>query len=332
MEILFVAVALLFVSVLLILVLLVVAGISAIFGAGFQTVFVNGLCVLLIPPVLILYGYLFGRNSLTVNRLEIPADSVPAAFDGYRIVQISDMHLRSFRDRPKVLSKIIDRVNAENPDLIVFSGDLVTTHPDEIRPFVNDLKRLKANNGIVSVMGNHDYCPYNNWTSDSQQAATDKVRESELRMGWTLLDNSNISIVRRSPESHSYDTMSVIGVENISAMKQFESHGDLKQAMSGAEGQFKILVSHDPTHWRAEVLGKTDVGLMLSGHTHNAQLRLLGLEPSRLVFNENSGLYTEDTVNGRQYLYVNDGLGTTLFPARIGVKAEITVFTLRHTE
>ncbi len=232
-----------------------------------------------------------------------------------------------------MLSKIIDRVNAENPDLIVFSGDLVTTHPDEIRPFVNELKRLKANDGIVSVMGNHDYCPYNSWTSDSQQqAATDKVRESERRIGWNLLDNSNISLVRRSPDGNSDDILSVIGVENISAMKQFESHGDLKKAMSGAEGQFKILVSHDPTHWRVEVLGKTDIGLMLSGHTHNAQLRLLGLEPSRLVFKENSGLYTEDTVNGRQYLYVNNGLGTTLFPARIGVKAEITVFTLRHAE
>lgn len=170
-------------------------------------------------------------------------------------------------------------------------------------------------------------------TSDSQQqAATDKVRESERRIGWNLLDNSNISLVRRSPDGNSDDILSVIGVENISAMKQFESHGDLKKAMSGAEGQFKILVSHDPTHWRVEVLGKTDIGLMLSGHTHNAQLRLLGLEPSRLVFKENSGLYTEDTVNGRQYLYVNNGLGTGWFPARIGVKAEITVFTLRHAE
>ena len=113
-------------------------------------------------------------------------------------------------------------------------------------------------------------------------------------------------------------------------MPQFESHGDLDRAMEGARGAFKILLSHDPTHWRAAVLGRTDISLMLSGHTHNAQLRILGLEPSRLVFKENSGLYTEETACGVQQLYVNDGLGTTLFPARIGVSAEITVFTLVH--
>jgi hypothetical protein len=333
MEILFVAIALVFVSVIILLILLLVAGISSAFGAGFQTVFVNGLWVLLLPPVIVLAGYLFGRNSLAVNHIEVGSESVPPAFDGYRIVQISDMHLRSFRDRPEVLLKIIGRINAENPDLIVFSGDLVTTHPDEILPFVDMLGRLQAEDGVVSVMGNHDYCPYNKWESDTERmAAIDTVRCRERRLGWNLLDNAHIDLVRTDLSGRSRDTISVIGVENISAMKQFETHGDLWKAAEGAGGSFKILVSHDPTHWRAEVLGKTDIGLTLSGHTHNAQLRLLGLEPSRLVFKENSGLYTEETAFGRQMLYVNDGLGTTLFPARIGVKAEITVFVLRHIQ
>lgn len=333
MEILFVAIALVFVSVIILLILLLVAGISSAFGAGFQTVFVNGLWVLLLPPVIVLAGYLFGRNSLAVNHIEVGSESVPPAFDGYRIVQISDMHLRSFRDRPEVLLKIIGRINAENPDLIVFSGDLVTTHPDEILPFVDMLGQLKAEDGVVSVMGNHDYCPYNKWESDTERmAAIDTVRCRERRLGWNLLDNAHIDLVRTDLSGRSRDTISVIGVENISAMKQFETHGDLWKAAEGAGGSFKILVSHDPTHWRAEVLGKTDIGLTLSGHTHNAQLRLLGLEPSRLVFKENSGLYTEETAFGRQMLYVNDGLGTTLFPARIGVKAEITVFVLRHIQ
>lgn len=333
MEILFVAIALVFVSVIILLILLLVAGISSAFGAGFQTVFVNGLWVLLLPPVIVLAGYLFGRNSLAVNHIEVGSESVPPAFDGYRIVQISDMHLRSFRDRPEVLLKIIGRINAENPDLIVFSGDLVTTHPDEILPFVDMLGRLQAEDGVVSVMGNHDYCPYNKWESDTERmTAIDTVRCRERRLGWNLLDNAHIDLVRTDLSGRSRDTISVIGVENISAMKQFETHGDLWKAAEGAGGSFKILVSHDPTHWRAEVLGKTDIGLTLSGHTHNAQLRLLGLEPSRLVFKENSGLYTEETAFGRQMLYVNDGLGTTLFPARIGVKAEITVFVLRHIQ
>ena len=323
MEILFVAIALVFVSVIILLILLLVAGISSAFGAGFQTVFVNGLWVLLLPPVIVLAGYLFGRNSLAVNHIEVGSESVPPAFDGYRIVQISDMHLRSFRDRPEVLLKIIGRINAENPDLIVFSGDLVTTHPDEILPFVDMLGRLQAEDGVVSVMGNHDYCPYNKWESDTERmAAIDTVRCRERRLGWNLLDNAHIDLVRTDLSGRSRDTISVIGVENISAMKQFETHGDLGKAAEGAGGSFKILVSHDPTHWRAEVLGKTDIGLTLSGHTHNAQLRLL----------ENSGLYTEETAFGRQMLYVNDGLGTTLFPARIGVKAEITVFVLRHIQ
>ena len=155
MEILFVAIALVFVSVIILLILLLVAGISSAFGTGFQTVFVNGLWVLLLPPVIVLAGYLFGRNSLAVNHIEVGSESVPPAFDGYRIVQISDMHLRSFRDRPEVLLKIIGRVNAENPDLIVFSGDLVTTHPDEILPFMDMLGQLEAEDGVVSVMGNH---------------------------------------------------------------------------------------------------------------------------------------------------------------------------------
>ena len=158
------------------------------------------------------------------------------------------------------------------------------------------------------------------------------MRSRERRLGWNLLDNAHIDLVRTDLSGRSRDTISVIGVENISAMKQFETHGDLGKAAEGAGGGFKILVSHDPTHWRAEVLGWTDIGLTLSGHTHNAQLRLFGLEPSRLVFKENSGLYTEETASGRQMLYVNDGLGTTLFPARIGVKAEITVFVLRHIQ
>ena len=189
------------------------------------------------------------------------------------------------------------------------------------------LGRLQAEDGVVSVMGNHDYCPYNDWSSEQEMLdAVDTVRARERRLGWKLLDDAHIDIARQG--TGKTDTISVIGVENISAMRQFATHGDLQTAMAGADGDFRILLSHDPTHWRDGVLGKTDMDLMLSGHTHNAQCRIFGFEPSHLVFRENSGLYSEETAYGRQYLYVNDGLGETMFPARIGVPPEITVITL----
>ena len=161
-------------------------------------------------------------------------------------------------------------------------------------------------------------------------AAVAEVRRQEKALGWRLLDNGHLELVRSGAGEN--DTISVIGVENVSAMPRFESYGDLSGAMQGAGGEFKILLSHDPTYWRAGVLGRTDIDLTLSGHTHNAQFSFLGFEPSRLVFSENSGLYMEKVVSGIQYLYINDGLGETIFPARIGVPPEITVITLRSPE
>ena len=325
MEFIFVLTVLGFVSLATVFLLLIVAGVAAAFGVSFGTVFLNGLWALAIPPAVILYGWLIGRNQVAVNHVEIVSEHVPASFDGYRIVHISDMHLRSFKSRGKALEKIVDRVNAENPDLIAFTGDLVTTHPLEISPHADVLGRFRAKDGVVSVMGNHDYCPYNDWDSDAaREKAVEEVRRCERDLGWILLDNSHADIIRSNTVS-GQDTLSVVGVENISAMPQFETHGNLAEAMEGAGGDFKVLLSHDPTHWRAGVLGKTDIDLMLAGHTHNAQCRILGLEPSRLVFRENSGLYSSEDISGCQYLYVNDGLGETMFPARIGVPPEITV-------
>ena len=311
MEFIFVLTVLGFVSLAIVIILAVAAGIAAIFGVSFGTVFLNGLWVLVIPPAVILYGWLIGRNQVTVNYIEIASEHLPASFDGYRIVHISDMHLRSFKSRDRALERIIDRINAEDPDLIAFTGE----------------GRLHAEDGVVSVMGNHDYCPYNDWSSEQEMLeAVDTVRARERRLGWKLLDDAHIDIARQG--TGKTDTISVIGVENISAMRQFATHGDLQKAMAGADGDFRILLSHDPTHWKAGVLGQKDIDLMLSGHTHNAQCRIFGFEPSHLVFRENSGLYSEETAYGRQYLYVNDGLGETMFPARIGVPPEITVITL----
>ena len=323
-EAIFVLVLLGIVSLIMMVVVAAVAGVAALCGASFPPVFLNGLWSLLLPPLFILYGWLYGRDRVVVNRVEIPSAGLPDAFDGYRIVHISDLHLRSFRGRDEVLRRIVDMVNAEHPDIIVFTGDLVTETPEEIPHFTGELSRMRAADGVLSVMGNHDYCPYNDWNSmEERMAAVAQVRESEKGLGWNLLDDD--SFVVRRPSAAGEDSIAVIGVENISAMKQFETHGDLGKAMKGTGNCFKILLSHDPTHWRHEVTGKTDIALTMSGHTHNAQFSFMGLEPSRLVFRENSGLYRD----GEQYLYVNDGLGETMFPARIGVPAEITVLTLR---
>lgn len=324
MEIIFVLAALLLSSIVILILLLLAAGLACIFGASFALVFRRGLWLLMLPPLCILYGWLAGRERFVVKETDIVSAEVPEGFDGFRMVQISDLHLRSFRGRQKSLERVVDKINAQRPDIVVFTGDLVTSHPDEIVPLAEILGRIAA--PVYSVMGNHDYCPYNRWDSAEEQAeAVREVREWEVRLGWMLLDDRNVTLERGG------DEISLIGVQNISLMRQFASHGNLAKAMRGADADFKILLSHDPTFWRSGVLGATDIDLTLSGHTHNAQLKLLGWQPSRLMFRENSGLCREETSSGLlQYLYVNDGLGETMFPARIGVPGEISVICLRR--
>lgn len=327
MEAVFVLVALLFSSLVILLAVLLVSALACVFRASFAMVFRYGLWLLVLPPLCILYGWLIGRERCVVKEVEIASPELPAAFDGYRIVQISDLHLRSFQGRPRSLERMLSKIGELNPDVVMFSGDLVTSSPDEIAPLAEILCGISAPDGVYSVMGNHDYCPYNRWESASEQAAAIAgVRRWERELGWRLLDNENVKLCRCGSE------ISLIGVENISVMPQFPSRGDLGRALEGADTDFKILLSHDPTFWRQGVLGATGIDLTLSGHTHNAQLKLFGWEPSRLFFKENSGLYSERTDVGVQYLYVNDGLGETMFPARIGVPAEITLLTLRRRE
>ena len=324
----FVTVSVILTALVAVLVLVALAaGILSLFGCRFRRVFVRGLWFLLLPVLLFFYGMLVERNIYKVSDVEVSSPGVPFGFDGYRIVQISDLHLRSFQGRPRSLERMLSKIGELNPDVVMFSGDLVTSSPDEIAPLAEILRGISAPDGVYSVMGNHDYCPYNRWESASEQAAAIAgVRRWERELGWRLLDNENAKLCRGGSE------ISLIGVENISAMPQFPSRGDLGRALEGADSDFKVLLSHDPSFWRQGVLGATDIDLTLSGHTHNAQLKLFGWEPIRLFFKENSGLYSERTDVGVQCLYVNDGLGETMFPARIGVPAEITLLTLRRRE
>lgn len=268
------------------------------------------------------YGYFIGRFKLDVNHLEFPHHEVAASFDGYRIVHISDFHLSTFQDSPQQLQRFVDSVNAQQPDLICFTGDLVSLGISEAAPCTETLKKLKAKDGVVSVLGNHDFFIYSkelkDWEARMERVEELSQYEREV-LGWHLLRNENLLITRGN------DTLSVLGVDNQACKEQgFKTvaYGDLAQAMAHTSG-FRLLLSHDPSHWRCEVVGKEDIPLTLSGHTHDAQLKFFGWSPASLMFKEHAGLYTE----GNQSLYVNVGLGCT-FPIRVGANAEITVIEL----
>ena len=266
----------------------------------------------------LLFGGIYGKEHFQVKEVSIQSADVPQGFDGYRIVQLSDIHAGSWTGNPEGLQKAVDKINALHPDLIVFTGDLVNNLATELDEFIPVLSQLKAKDGVYSVLGNHDYSLYIHWEDkNDQQANLDSLKSKEAAMGWTLLNNSHVKLY------HNNDSIALIGVEN-SGNPPFPNYGDLKGAMQGTDGMFKILLSHDPTHWRREVLPQTDIQLMLAGHTHAMQTKLFGFSPSRFVYPEHDGLYKE---NG-QMLYVNIGLGYLMFPMRLGAWPEITLLTL----
>lgn len=270
------------------------------------------------------YGYCFGRWNLRVREVEYHNDSLPTAFHGFRIVHISDLHLCTFDDRPEKLQKFVDAVNAQHPDLICFTGDLVTIGKEEAQPYTKVLGSLSVRHGVVSVFGNHDFLIYNRAYAGEEEriAAVEELAQYQREeLGWALLRDSS-KVITASDGS----TLTVVGVDNKNCTGQgFRTinSGDLSKAMEGVSG-FSILLSHDPGHWDAEVLAQTDIPLTLSGHTHAAQFSLFGWNPSSWMFRRSYGRYDEQG----QTIYVNPGLGCTL-PFRIGANPEITVITLK---
>lgn len=293
--------------------------VSLLTGVGFRRAFLWGLLALALPPLFMLYGALVGRNLFEVKEVEIASDNLPESFDGYRIVHISDIHARSFMGRESQLEKAVDIINALNPDMIAFTGDLITLSPDELDTVAPILDDLRAADGIISVLGNHDYGIYSDASPEVTAAYLDTLIGRERAMGWNLLLNENVTVSRGT------GSIAIIGVENTSPSKRFPSKGELHKASEGTEGMFRIVLSHDPMHWESEILGK-DYPLTLSGHTHAMQLSLLGWTPSSLMFRQSCGAYSE----GAQHLYVNIGLGETIVPCRIGARPEITLLTLRR--
>ena len=247
---------------------------------------------------------------------------LPQSFKGYKIVHISDFHLSAFENHPEKVQRLVDTINAQQPDLICFTGDLVTMSKTEAEPYTNILKQLHAQDGVMSILGNHDFFIYNRELIDSAahlraiQELADYQRDT---LSWTLLRNEH-HVIRRGT-----DSLTIVGVDNIHGGGQGFStvdFGDLKKATEGTNG-YRILLSHDPSHWEAEVLHHTDIPLTLSGHTHSAQIRLFGWNPASWMFRQSWGKYTTDG----QTIYVNAGLGCTM-PIRLNCPSEITVITL----
>lgn len=273
---------------------------------------------------LLAYGFFVGRWKVQTTEWTYENADIPASFDGMRVVHISDMHLSTFEDNPHKLERFVELINATNPDLICFTGDFVSLRLEELTPHINTLRKLKATHGICSVLGNHDFFIYSSqYNTDREKvAAVDRLSELQhTQLGWHLLRNESYSITRGT------DTLTIVGVDNCNCSNQgFKTiyRGDLAKALQNTSG-FRILLSHDPSHWTAEVIPDTDIPLTLSGHTHGAQIRVFGWTPASWVFKETYGRYD----NGNQTLYINIGLGCTA-PVRLGANPEITVMTLKR--
>ena len=262
--------------------------------------------------VTLLYGCFVELYQYDVRKVEIASPNLPQTFDGYKIVHISDIHSGSWNPNGKQMKRMVELVNSQNADVVCFTGDLVTNNHSEIDPFFDLLQQIRATDGVFSVLGNHDYS-----FLMSSRDTLQRLIEKEQNLGWRLLLNENEKITRGN------DSIAIIGVENV-GRPPFPHVGDLPKASQGTEGMFRILLSHDPTHWREEVIPNTDIPLTLSGHTHAGQLDWPFLSLSRSMYPEYRGLYTE----GEQSLYVNAGLGFTFFPIRIAARPEITVIQL----
>ena len=289
---------------------------------------VVALVTALVPVALFAYGFFFGWRRIVVRKAVCESELLPQSFDGYRILQLSDLHIGTFLKNKSFIRKLVNVVNDQHADLIVFTGDLVNVRADEVRPFVSDLSKMVSKDGVLSVMGNHDYCEYGQDHSEEYKKRNQNVLHYfERKMGWRLLDNEHVTIgrLRRANGENISESIAVIGVENISK-PPFPDYGNLAVAMGELpKGMFKVLLSHDPSHWRRGVLHKTDIALTLSGHTHAGQLKIGKFSPSKWAYNEWGGKYTE----GNSMLYVSTGVGGTV-PFRFGAWPEINIITLKR--
>ena len=285
----------------------------------------SALIVGILPFSGFLYGIFKGRYNFTVRSEEIFFDDLPSAFDGFTITQISDLHIGSWDKTSKhKLEYLVELVNSLKSEVLFFTGDIVNSNANEMDGWLDTFKPLTAQFGVYSILGNHDYGDYVKWkTEEDRNQNLLNVKNIHPQLGFKLLLNENTFIEKNGERIH------IIGVENW-GKGDFPKIGDLKLAGSGIESNaFKILLSHDPSHWRLKVLEEENPPqLTLSGHTHGFQMGLetpaFRISPSQLVYKEWAGLYN----TGKHHLYVNRGLGTVGYPGRIGIWPEITKITL----
>lgn len=265
------------------------------------------------------FGFIEGWKRLELKHITFTSPDLPPYFDGYRLVQITDFHLGSFPPGNDFVQKVVDATNNEEPDMILFTGDLVNNQASEVEPYLETLAQLHASDGIYSIWGNHDYCEYgNNHSIGALKRNRRMLYGYQESLGWHQLMNEHHVV------SHGMASIAVIGVENP-GQPPFTNRSNLKKAMKGLNpGIFKILLSHDPHHWRREVVGKK-IQLTLAGHTHAGQLKIGKWTPARMAFKEWGGAYRI----GEQMLYVSSGIGGS-FPFRLGAWPELTVITLKR--
>jgi hypothetical protein len=321
----------------------------SIVGLGFCKLFrshrnIGNLVGLLCVPVIwfiLLYGSFVGFNKLEVNRQTFVSDDLPQAFDGYRVVILSDTHVGSYNKRNAyVLQQTIDSINAQQPDIVVFLGDIQNAEPKEIYPHMDVMSSLKAKDGIYAVLGNHDYGDYICGNTARKVANCRETMSLERQMGWTLLMNEHRYIDRNK------SSIIIAGMENDGDGIKFPQNGNIKQTLKGVSSSppesggargglksginvprpFVLMLEHDPSSWRRKIIPDGRAQLTLSGHTHKMQFSLFGWCPLTLTGKEVSGWYTE----GNQSLFVTAGLGG-LIPFRFGSTGEIVVLTLKKS-
>ncbi len=313
--------------------------------------------LLLVVGISSLWGHFYTRHQIVVNEVDIVSPRLPEAFDGYRIAQISDLHLDSFgkNEGREFLKKLTDSIAAAHPDLIVFTGDLVTIRSAEAIPFKQALagiSHIKYERGegfipVYSILGNHDYADYvRSFSQERRNTDIDSLILLQEEAGWHMLKNSSTKLSLPVNDSISQE-IALIGVENIGE-PPFSTYGDLEKAMNliggihAADSLFSILLTHNPTHWRREILPRTHIDLSLSGHTHATQCKIGSWSPAQWKYSEWMGLYdasrqTNDASKpypeyhpgNPQYLYVNTGIGCVGPRVRIGIPPEISVLVLR---
>lgn len=273
--------------------------------------------------LLLWWGALVNRFNIQVTEVDLPVSNLPAEFEDFKIVQISDLHTGTYGTDTTYLSKLVGKINSLEPDLIVFTGDIVNRHSSELTPFVNVLSKLDAPFGVYSILGNHDYGDYSEWSDDAaKKADVENLAAMQRQMKWRLLRNET-DMIRRGG-----DSIAIVGVENVGD-PPFALYGSLADSYPDlSDGVTKILLSHNPAHWNMEIENNANanVALTLSGHTHAMQMELFGFSPAVFRYRNWGGLYYDNDKS--HALYVNIGTGTVGLPMRLGATPEITVLTL----